>query len=718
MIRSKYKVILIQLPEPQFSLQKKWGNVPLAAGYLKAMAMHNGLNDDIDIEILNAEDTNLSGDARLVNLIVAKSPNIVGWSTYVWNAKRVLHLSACIKKQLPKVKILVGGPEVTPETDYIANHPAIDIGCYGEGEITFTEILKAILLYEADLSSIKGIFYRKSKELIVNPQREYLKDLNQIPSPFLSDFFNIKKLSTISYETLRGCPNHCSYCQTAMVPLRFFSSQRVLADIEKLIWHRVEHIRLVESNFIIHPEFSEITDGIAKLNNKFQTRFSAFTYAEHLNNEKVHKLKKANFHCIEIGLQTIHNNTLKKLHRPALNKTKFIKGIRLLEKYDIAYGIDTIVGLPGETFEDHEKTIDWIKENKFEEYYSFPLMIMRGTKLKDTAEAFGFSYQKKPPYYVQHTPDICEEEIEEAIQRSKFKLYDSSLNLVSGEAKFSNVIDVTILGGKQRVFRQNELLNYSRINKIIMDIDILKKESVNTSAVYKEIKTKVCRPFTVWVKIGNKPHDFSIAKQLILDLIRENPFLLLKVIVEFKTDYSSEFFEWLDKNVRSSEIIPKFIKEKNTVKKYQVLPFNIFSTRAMEINSNIKNVWAYSIRRDSNFQKDLDVIASRGLENDNILFRLEDVNIDMLMDIFKRLHQMKLKSCWFENIILHYCWKMFKSMAMNSDACILDHLPIEPTVTMNDKVGLIPMILPDHQTYMDIVACQLKFLKLMQNFPD
>jgi hypothetical protein len=99
------------LPAPENAFQKHGGNVPLAAGYLKAMAYGENLLDKIDIEISGEKKTHLSGDARLIDLILARSPDMVGFSLYLWNSRRGSFIAREVKKRLPRIRITVGGPE-------------------------------------------------------------------------------------------------------------------------------------------------------------------------------------------------------------------------------------------------------------------------------------------------------------------------------------------------------------------------------------------------------------------------------------------------------------------------------------------------------------------------------------------------------------------------------------------------------------------------------
>ncbi|MCP4155297.1 MAG: hypothetical protein GY757_46655, partial [bacterium] len=153
----KFKVLLIQLP----FLREEMSNIPLAAGYLKAMAHQDSMLEDIDIEILKNKTTN-TGDAILIKEILAGKPDMVGFSLYLWNTERSLFIAEEIKKKSPRIKIVIGGPEVNEDSYHLFENSAVDIGCIGEGEAVFVDILKHAFYNQTDINSIKGIFYRKA----------------------------------------------------------------------------------------------------------------------------------------------------------------------------------------------------------------------------------------------------------------------------------------------------------------------------------------------------------------------------------------------------------------------------------------------------------------------------------------------------------------------------------------------------------------------------
>ncbi|MHB9155373.1 MAG: B12-binding domain-containing radical SAM protein, partial [Endomicrobiales bacterium] len=214
----KLKVLFIQLPVGGMTFLSGLQNVPLAAGYLKAMAFREGLLDRADIEILDVTLSTLSSDAVLIDHIVDRKPDVLCFSLYMWNSLRSLYLAEEVKKRLDRVFVVVGGIEVTRDSRHVLDHPAVDIGCIGEGEVTFTEILTALLDGRKDFGTIKGISFRQDGRLRINPPREPIADLDRIPSPFKLGFLNPREYGIAFCESTRGCMFKCAYCSETLRP--------------------------------------------------------------------------------------------------------------------------------------------------------------------------------------------------------------------------------------------------------------------------------------------------------------------------------------------------------------------------------------------------------------------------------------------------------------------------------------------------------------------
>src|SRR5438093_12071337 len=152
-------VILVQLPIPPLGPGPLRGNVPLAAAYLKLFACNKGLDRFYDIEILPAAETNTFGDQALAKAIVKRKPWLVGFTCYVWNIERTLWIAREVKRRLPEVRIVLGGPEITADNSWVLASEGYDFAVIGEGEQTFIDLLLGLLEDEAAPAvSIPGLY--------------------------------------------------------------------------------------------------------------------------------------------------------------------------------------------------------------------------------------------------------------------------------------------------------------------------------------------------------------------------------------------------------------------------------------------------------------------------------------------------------------------------------------------------------------------------------
>jgi hypothetical protein len=214
---TKLHVLLMQLPVPNNPAT----NVPLAAGYLKAHAQARGLLGRIEIDILPRALADHAGDALLVAEIVARRPDVLGISLYTWNSERSLAVAARVKVQVPNVLVVVGGPEVQRDNEWVLRHPAVDVAVIGEGEQTFCEILQIVdctLQIErvnpqcamCNLQLVPALAFRNTDgDLIFTPERVPLNDLAPLPSPYLLGYLEPSQILMV--EISRWCPYSCGF---------------------------------------------------------------------------------------------------------------------------------------------------------------------------------------------------------------------------------------------------------------------------------------------------------------------------------------------------------------------------------------------------------------------------------------------------------------------------------------------------------------------------
>jgi len=726
MVNKKYKILLIQLPFPHFQIRKYWGNVPLAAGYLKSMAYKEGLLNKVDIEILSEKDTNLSSDSGLIDLIISKSPDILGFSLYNWNSIRSLFIAEEVKKKLPKIKIVVGGPEVTLETRYILDKPIVDIGCLGEGEFTFVEIIKSVLNGQNDYADIKGIFYKKLDKITVTPPREPNKDLDIIPSPYILGFINPKDYGEAWLENMRGCPFKCTYCAHATRPLGYFSTERIYEELKVILKSGVNFIHFVNGTFIFAPNFYKICEKIKEINSDKKISFFAFSYAEHINEKIADLLKECNFSSLEIGLQSVNLTTLETIDRKG-NLKKFIRGINILRERKIYFTIDIIIGLPNETLKDFKQTLRFLKDNKCNEVTPLVLFLLPGTKLRKDAEKYGIKYQNKPPYLTIETPYISKDEIKEAITLVRGKpipgFLGSLISYCNIEYPLSQKKNLENLKIKQLD---------NRINKVILELDSSYQSTDQLEQAGKKISRVIFQPFTVWFKTQNIEKDFALMKSFLLPIASSNPFLLCSIILETNNEFPISIIERIKRNISSREELFDFCQTYEAIEICIIFSWKNNKKNELwlkDISKLIPFFWSFNILNEPNWQREIANLFrekySAGILIDFDLKSKPDFIVNVLKFLYKKT-KVQRKNILFRNLAINYLrfidqTEKSKDNSISkteyyeyADNQISKPGHIESILSIDKNMNILSILKPDNETVMDLIEYQIKLREVLK----
>ena len=196
-----------------------------------------------------------------------KDCEIVLFSTYVWN----INISLAVAKKLKEIDstkfIIFGGPSAVDVSEkFLRKYNFIDCISHQEGEITITSILDNFP--DSSWQEVAGISYLDKQDVFKqNKCLPKMRDISKLPSPYLTGVFDdlIKKNPNeqwlASWETNRGCPFSCTFCDWGSA----ISSKVSRMDIEKLekelVWfaeHKIEFIYVCDANFGILPRDYEI----------------------------------------------------------------------------------------------------------------------------------------------------------------------------------------------------------------------------------------------------------------------------------------------------------------------------------------------------------------------------------------------------------------------------------------------------------------------------
>ncbi len=228
--------------------------IPLGLLYLGAFLRERGFR----VEIFDG--TFAQGNQDFIAALEKYTPKSVGITAIKPNGDKVLELAEIAKGS--GAFVIVGGPDPTYSPEYYLSNPAVDLVVHHEGELTLAEVLEA--WQDGDqaasyLGDMPGIAYRDQMgELVVNPRRDYLLNLDQLPQP-ARDMVDIDKYlqvwrehngyASLSISVSRGCPYGCKWCADAVhgQDFRIRSVESVVTEVKSLMdTYNVDRLRVVD----------------------------------------------------------------------------------------------------------------------------------------------------------------------------------------------------------------------------------------------------------------------------------------------------------------------------------------------------------------------------------------------------------------------------------------------------------------------------------------
>ena len=389
------------------TLNSKFIHTNLAIRYIK-----ESIKDLADVEIREYTINNQL-DYILKDIYLA-GYDAVFFSTYIWNVYDIVKLCENLKKVNPKLIIGLGGPEVSYDSeDAMAKYEFVDYILRGEGEMVMRDLVK-YFNGEMDIKDVDGVTYRCGDEVIKNKERELLKDLDLIPSPY--ENLNVKEYENriVYYETSRGCPFNCQYClSSAIKGLRYFSIDRVKRDLKKLIDAKVSQIKFIDRTFNANKKFAkEIMKFLMENDNGYTTYHFEVT-AHLLDDDMLEFLKncKEGLFQFEIGVQTTNQEALDAVgRRDDFEKLSHV--VKTIESYqNIHQHLDLIAGLPYEGYDSFEKSFNDVFALQIEQLQLGFLKMIKGTGMRARAEEFEYEYKNYAPYEVLCNKFISYDEI-------------------------------------------------------------------------------------------------------------------------------------------------------------------------------------------------------------------------------------------------------------------------------------------------------------------
>ncbi len=381
---------------------------------LRSIAAYCGrLSPGLSLELLELSINN--EEDMILSEIFHRKPDILCFSCYIWNISIVLRVCQSIRKILPNCRIILGGPEVSFEGEYVLKEGLADFIVSGEGEQTALELFEYLVYGEGEVSRIKGIVFADETGKIFETEGRPFLELSQIPFPYTDTSMEELENKIIYYEASRGCPFSCEYCLSSAEnhSVRFLSLNRVYSDMAFFLCHKVKLVKFVDRTFNCNKEFAKDIWQFLLDNKNGITGFHFEISADLLDTELISLLKRVpkGLFQFEIGVQSTNMATLKEINRKTVLEKSFenIKALDLIKT--IPLHLDLIAGLPYEDSDAFKRSFNEVYALKPNMLQLGFLKLLKGSPLRGRAAALGIVYKETPPYEVLFNEHISFEQL-------------------------------------------------------------------------------------------------------------------------------------------------------------------------------------------------------------------------------------------------------------------------------------------------------------------
>jgi radical SAM superfamily enzyme YgiQ (UPF0313 family) len=303
--------------------------------------------------------------------------DLVLFSTYVWNVRISSEIARKLKEKKPGIGIVFGGPQVPDRAEaFLREHPFVDIAVHGEGERIATELL--LCWNSRDWSKLAGVSYLTADGAFHHhPKGERIKDINIVPSPFLTGVFdpvmkaNPNQKWIALWETNRGCPFSCSFCDWgSSTQSRVFQFQldRLKQEAEWFADKKIDFVFCCDANFGILPRDVDLAQYVADV--KKSRGFPSALSVQNTKNatERAYQVQKILSDSglnkgVTLSMQSVDKTTLKNIKRENISLETYSELQRRFTRDKVETYSDLILGLPGETYQSFKAGIATVVES-------------------------------------------------------------------------------------------------------------------------------------------------------------------------------------------------------------------------------------------------------------------------------------------------------------------------------------------------------------------
>ena len=391
-------VIPSWVPEDIFSSKTAGSQInywqPLGTLYVASSLLSAGH----DVKFLNGA---FMTHLEILKEVSIYKPGLVGIYSTTFGWEKAKNTASDIKKILKEVFITAGGPyPIATQEKCLFDFPDIDAVVTGEGEITIVEMIERLMCGKS-LKGVEGVIFRQGDEIIKNPPRPLIEDLDSLPFParqllgntvdYIPPPATYKRKPVAVIITARGCNRRCIFCfqidRERKHGIRYRSVENVLEEIELCLMQGYREIKFIDDTLAAdYDRAMRIAQEIKR--RKLNFTWFASACVHQVDKPLLRAFKHAGCWAVLLGAESGVQKNLNTI-RKGITLEQTQKAVKVAKDAGLTVYTPFIFGIPGETFEEGLKTIEFAcKLNphiaNFHSLTPFP-----GTELYDNIDKYG-----------------------------------------------------------------------------------------------------------------------------------------------------------------------------------------------------------------------------------------------------------------------------------------------------------------------------------------
>ena len=334
--------------------------------------------------------------------------------------------------------VFVGGHVAALPIETMNNETCIDAVCQNEGVYTLHALLSLTKIDDTEMKRVPGLVFRdREGNVIMNESSAIVakEDLEQdLPGmawdllPPLSRYRtagwhswsnDTEKQPFAALYTSLGCPYKCSFCMINIInrtkqgpnvtsqdsnTFRFWSPEFIIKQFDEIARQGVRNVKIADELFVLNPRhFEAICDLIIQRGYDFN--IWAYSRVDTCKPKYLAKLEKAGIKWLGLGIENPNNELRKEIHKEGFQDVKVLDLINNIRDAGINVGGNYIFGLPYDTKESMEATLQFAIENPTEMANFYSAMAYPGSPLYNQARIFGQELPNTYSGFSQHSYD-------------------------------------------------------------------------------------------------------------------------------------------------------------------------------------------------------------------------------------------------------------------------------------------------------------------------